>query len=406
MSTSNESSGQAYQFGSQVSPEFKGLFKVFAAAAGTAVADQLTALDNSTNANVPLLIVGGTQMMLFKDATSDPETIVFRGGNAQGFNEITAISHIGVAMGYFAQLKSQGKNIDNAEGVTTIEDFKVKLEAVIYSNEENAADYWVNKLTATDNPYLVTKKAQIRQMIDYACKQALHYINQYRDESQTEYDFSYESLIKYYYKDNTGEFPIGDYQIMVGTFNIITVDSAIYLKNTLATKDIDWKNAILLINGQSGGTSSGLNVGTSSTYALLEAIAGTDLSERTLFAPYAKPSFDTVLHAKYTDETAKLKAFKDLGAAYRSQFYNLIARNSVATKMFGDDIPLLPQTYPSWAKDAPITVETLLARMKTCMTDARQLLSNCTTEGCLQLLNENNWDSSKIRLPGFDLDWK
>ncbi len=51
MSTSNETSGQAYKFGPQVSPEFKGLFKVFAAAAGTAVADQLTALDSETNAN-------------------------------------------------------------------------------------------------------------------------------------------------------------------------------------------------------------------------------------------------------------------------------------------------------------------------------------------------------------------
>jgi hypothetical protein len=404
MSTKNEASGQGYVLGSQVSPEFKGLFRVFAAAAGTAVADQLTVLDSSNQSNVPLLIVGGTKILIFKNATSDPITVVFRGGNAQGFNEITAVSHIGLAMGYFAQLKSQGRTIDDTEGVSNIEDFKVKLEAVIYSTTENAADYWLNKLTETDNPYLFTKKEQIRQMITYSCKLALNYINNYRDENKPAYDFSYESLIQHFYKDGTGDFSIGDYQIMVATFNLITVDGAVFLKNILDQQGIDWEKAILMINGQSGGINSGLNTGTNASYVLLQAIAGRDLSDQTLFAPYATPSFDSTLNATYESDDKRMEAYKSLGSSYRSQYFNLIARHSVAGNMFGDDIKLLPQTYPSWQSE-PVTVDSLVARMKTCMSDSRQLMSNCVASACLDLLKEANWDTSKVDLPGFDANW-
>ncbi len=396
-----ETSGQAYSLGPQVSQEYKNLFQIFGAAAGTCVADQLTAFDNSKKANAPLLVVGGTKMLVFPDGSSDPISVLFRGGDAQGSNEITAISHIGVAMGYFAQLLLQGHEIKDTLNVANITTFKSAVEAVKKANEVNDSEYWVNKLTAEANPYMFTKKTQILKMISYSCSHTLAYINRYLDGDQA-YDFSYKSLHKYFYNDANET--IGFNQIMVATFNLVTVDSTVYLKNLLDELSIDWEEAVIMVNGQNGGINSGLNVGTNSTFVTLNAIAGIDLSDQTLFAPYASPNFDTVMNATYDDDTVKQAAYKNLETSYRGQYFNLIARHSVANKMFDPSIELLPQIYPSW-QDTPITMDVLVARMKTCMSDSNQLMSNCVVNYCSDILTAANWDTSKIMLLGLDDNW-
>ncbi|HAS39084.1 MAG TPA: hypothetical protein DCS93_01330 [Microscillaceae bacterium] len=406
----SSTSGQSYYFGPQVSEQYKDVFKVFSAAAGSCVADQLATADSDDSANRPLLVVGGTQMSIFSNSNSEPINVVFRGGNAQGFNELTAISHIGVAMGYFAQLKQQGKPIRDTSGVANMTNFKTKLEALLAQNEKNDNDYWLNKVTANVNPYLVTKTSQIQQMISYACKHAIGYITKYLN-NESGYDMSYPSLHTHFYNDGE-DGSVGFNQIMVATFCLVTVDSALYLRNLMMARDadgnlkipFDWSKAIIMVNGQAGGISSGLNTGTSSTYVTLSAIAGRDLSNQILFAPYAVPSYDAIVHGTYSSETDRTKDYKTLASAYRGQYFNLVARQSVAYQMFDENVPMLPQTYPTWA-DSANTVSTLIARMKTCMADKRQLMSNCIASACVNMLVEANWDISKINLPGFDDNW-
>ncbi|MEL6538406.1 MAG: DUF5624 domain-containing protein [Bacteroidota bacterium] len=415
-SSQNETSGRGYVVPATVSSAYINVFHIFGAAAGKCIADQLTAADSSENAESPLLIVGGSEIVLFPTSTSDPIEIPFHGTGDEGFNELTAISHVGPAMGYFAEMKEKGLLVeedDSDNPLATPKALKAALLQVQQENEDNGTDYWMNKLDATINPYYSIKTEKMRKMVAHACQLVIDYVDGYYDEAQPEYDFSFTSLHKYLFNDKDGK--TGYNQVMVATFSLVIADGTLYLKQALDAQAIDWSKAIIMITGMAGGIGSGLNFGTNSTYVQLKAIAGADIVDQTMFVPYAQPGFDaTVPAANYTEDSvagtgltpteARFAAIKAMNTTYRGLYYNLVARRTVAQQMFDPSVPVLGQTYPSF-QDAPATLDTLLSRMKTCMIDDRQLMSNCVADAIGNLLIEAEWDAEAVVLPCFDRIW-
>lgn len=397
-----ETSGRGYVVPSTVSTAYTDVFHIFGAAAGTCIADRLALADADDQAKTPLVIVTGTELLVYPESGSDATVIAYHDGTDQGFNELTAISHVGPAMGYFAEMKTMGKNIDDEAGKATVNALKKAMTEVQTENAAYGEDYWMNKLKADANPYYFIKVAQMKKMVAHACEHTINYIDKYL-AGEEGYDFSFESLHKYYYNDLDGT--VGYNQIMVATFALVIVDGTVFLRNQMnALTDIDFGNAIWMFNGQAGGIGSGMNDGTSSTYAQIRAILGKDFGANSMFTPYAKPSADDTTSATYETDADRATAYKTLGTAYRAQYFNLVARNTVALKMFDGSVPQLPQAYPTW-DDAPATLETLIARMKTCMVDDRQLMSNCVADACGNLLVEGGWDIEKLVLPCFDANW-
>ncbi len=50
-------------------------------------------------------------------------------------------------------------------------------------------------------------------------------------------------------------------------------------------------------------------------------------------------------------------------------------------------------------------MDTLIERMKTCMSDSNQLMSNCVASYCSDILTAVNWDTSQIMRLGIDDNW-
>src|SRR5262249_52194016 len=85
-----------------------------------------------------------------------------------GFYELTAISHIGPALAYLAQVKANGDPRWRAR----LASLQAHVADVRAANQR-AADNWLDRL---DQPAWSARKAQIRNMVDYACGRTLDYI--------------------------------------------------------------------------------------------------------------------------------------------------------------------------------------------------------------------------------------
>jgi len=398
-----ETSGQDYNVTtSGCDVNYQNLFMVFAGAAQTCVADQLANDLVSAYNDDTFIVVSGTEFIVHANDTITE--IPFRAGTV-GFNELTALSHIGPALGYYAELKERDKDITAGiaqlraavVGVQSINDAAPTPDYSSGSSAHPDDTYWLNTLVPANNPILADKAAKIQAHITKACNQTLAFIDNY--------EITYANLYEHFFnnacpKASNG---IAYNDVMIATFCLVNSDTGLGLRNNPLIVSIDWANSHIVFTGQSGGISSGLNYGTSSTYASMHAIAldkGVDIKEKVLFAPYLTPGIDSCIHATYDTPADRTAALEALIATYKTRYFNIIARTDVAAKMFDPStIQQVPQTYPSWETDE-ISVSILMDRLKTVMLDPRQLLSNSTSSACSQMLVAAGWDASKVEIPG------
>lgn len=398
-----ETSGQNYNVTtSGCDVNYQNLFMVFAGAAQTCVADQLANDLVSAYNEDTFIVVSGTEFIVHANDTITE--IPFRAGTV-GFNELTAISHIGPALGYYAELKERDKDItaDIAQLRATVVGVQGINDAAPTPNYSSGASahpddtYWLNTLVPANNPILAEKAAQIQAHITKACNQVLAFIDNY--------EITYANLYEYFFNNKCPKASngIAFNDVMIATFCLVNADTGLGLRNNPLITAIDWANCHIVFTGQSGGISSGLNYGTSSTYASMRAIAldkGVDVKDKVLFAPYLTPGIDSYIHATYDTPAARTAALEELISTYKTRYFNIIARTDVAAKMFDPNtVQQVPQTYPSWETDE-ISVSILMDRLKTVMLDPRQLLSNSTSSACSQLLVAAGWDASKVEIPG------
>lgn len=117
----------------------------------------------------PLVLVAGSDLYIY-DSRSGARLghERFRADRASGFYEMTAISHIGPAIAYLAQIKADG----DARWKERLASLQAHV-AEVRSLNLRATDNWLDRL---DQPAWRTRKAEIRNMVDYACARTLDYI--------------------------------------------------------------------------------------------------------------------------------------------------------------------------------------------------------------------------------------
>jgi Domain of unknown function (DUF5624) len=117
-----------------------------------------------------LVLVVGSEVYVYDSASGRRLSEErFRADRASGFYELTAISHIGPALAYLAQIKANGDARWQAR-LTSLRAHTAQVRAL----NARAADNWLDRL---DQPAWRTHKAQIRDMVDYACARTLNYID-------------------------------------------------------------------------------------------------------------------------------------------------------------------------------------------------------------------------------------
>jgi hypothetical protein len=131
----------------------------------SAIAEDLTA-----GGPGPLVLVVGSDIYVYESKSGSLlGQQQFRADRASGFYELTAISHIGPALAYLAQIKANG----DARWSARLASLRTHVAAVRTLNQR-ATNNWLDQL---NQPAWSARKAQIRNMVDYACARTLHYID-------------------------------------------------------------------------------------------------------------------------------------------------------------------------------------------------------------------------------------
>ncbi|HEY7666057.1 MAG TPA: DUF5624 domain-containing protein [Xanthobacteraceae bacterium] len=353
---------------------------------GQMLTQSVIAQEGAHAASGPLVLVVGSDIYVY-DSMSGARLgqQPFRADRASGFYELTAISHIGPALAYLAQIKENG----DARWQARLASLRAHVAEVRALNAR-AADNWLDRL---DQPAWRTHKAQIRNLVDYACARTLSYIDALGDGTR----FTAAGVNADFFNATSAEYPIPFVNVMIGTFMLDALRGATDVHAALASLKLDWPHAMVLVMSRAGSNvSSGLTEGTNWLLLFLKAASGFTLpDDRIKIVPYAqvRPSLGE----------AQL-ASADLAYYVQRVWGPLFYRKIVSDQVFAS-IPTiyLPQR-PPLPGDYYVTpagaIGEFMIRIKHSLRDAREMLSNTVAFWMVPELARKNWDAAAVDIPG------
>lgn len=227
----------------------------------------------------PLVIIAGSGIYAY-DATTGQRIVQdqFRADRTNGFFELTAISHIGPALAYLAQIKAGGDD----RWKSRLASLATHVAAVRALNLQ-ARDNWLDQVNQA--PW-ASYKPQIRAMVDYACARTLDYIASLGDGAALTADGVNQDFLK----GKSAKFPIPFQDVMIATFMLDALRGAVEVHGALAAHALNWPRAMVLVSSRAGSNvSSGLTEGTNWLVYFLKAASGFTLPDtRIKIVPYAE----------------------------------------------------------------------------------------------------------------------
>ena len=345
-----------------------------------------SAKESAGGAAGPLVLVVGSDIYVYDRAGGARLGAErFRADRASGFYELTAISHIGPALAYLAQIKANGDARWQAR-LAALRTHTAQVRAL----NRRAADNWLDRL---NQPAWSAHKAQIRAMVDYACARTLSYIDSLGNGDR----FTTAGVNDDFFNGTSAEYPIPFVNVMIGTFMLEALRGASEVRDALAGLKLDWPRAMVLVSSRAGSNvSSGLTEGTNWLVMFLKAVSGFTLpDDRIKIVPYAevRPSLGQ----------ARL-ASADLAYYVQRVWGPLFYRKVVSDQVFASiptiylpDRPPLPGDYFVTPAGA---IDEFMIRMKHSLRDAREMLSNTVAFWMVQELARRSWDAGTVDIPG------
>ena len=345
-----------------------------------------SAKESAGGAPGPLVLVVGSDIYVYDTAGGARLGAErFRADRASGFYELTAISHIGPALAYLAQIKANG----DARWQARLASLRTHTAQVRALNRR-AADNWLDRL---NQPAWSAHKAQIRSMVDYACARTLSYIDSLGNGDR----FTTAGVNDDFFNGTSAEYPIPFVNVMIGTFMLEALRGAADVQGSLARLKLDWPHAMVLVSSRAGSNvSSGLTEGTNWLVLFLKAVSGFSLpDDRIKIVPYAevRPSLGQAQLAP-----------ADLAYYVQRVWGPLYYRKVISDQVFAGiptiylpDRPPLPGDYFVTPAGA---IDQFMIRMKHSLRDAREMLSNTVAFWMVRELANKNWDAGAVDIPG------
>ncbi|HMO21416.1 MAG TPA: DUF5624 domain-containing protein [Candidatus Melainabacteria bacterium] len=306
-----------------------------------------------------------------------------------GFIELTAISHVGPAIAYAANLKELG----NSHWKVGLQNLYEHLKEARVANASSTSDNWLDTTSARA---MQMRKEEVRRLIDYACYMAGDYIQSVLNSDGK--DFTLDHVSRDFYNAVSEKYPVPYKNVMVGTFALVALNDAYQAYLTLSEKKIDWSAAKVLIQFHAGTNyGGGITKDSCHLYQLLRLISNNTLAEdRIFFTPYAdqRPSIG--------DSSMTEGDF----AYYTKQvWYHQYARPKVAVSgcfqnidsIFLPDRPALPG---DWGYSSADNIDDFMIRMKYSLGDNTQLLSNPIGFWMSGELFNKDWNPKAVSIPG------
>ena len=345
-----------------------------------------SAKESAGGAPGPLVLVVGSDIYVYDTAGGARLGAErSRADRASGFYELTAISHIGPALAYLAQIKANG----DARWQARLASLRTHTAQVRALNRR-ATDNWLDRL---NQPAWSAHKAQIRSMVDYACARTLSYIDSLGNGD----GFTTAGVNDDLFNGTSAEYSIPFVNVMIGTFMLEALRGAADVQGSLARLKLDWPHAMVLVSSRAGSNvSSGLTEGTNWLVLFLKAVSGFSLpDDRIKIVPYAevRPSLSQ----------AQLVP-ADLAYYVQRVWGPLYYRKVVSDQVFAGiptiylpDRPPLPGDYFVTPAGA---IDQFMIRMKHSLRDAREMLSNTVAFWMVRELANKNWDAGAVDIPG------
>ncbi|CAE6711599.1 DUF5624 domain-containing protein [Paraburkholderia nemoris] len=369
----------------QPNAAFAGLFRAFTSdpqSIGIHLTQQMAQLQ----ADDPMLVSTGSDIVLFPGAGRAPSIESFR-KSTRGFIELTAVSHLPLALAYLARMRELSPH-DNA-WQRDASNLRSHAEA---TRAANSLALWRDQVAVAS---FAGHEQKIADLVDYTCGVTIDLLDRIEKDHSL---LSFERLNEEYFAaPSTSVFPVPMNDVMFATFGLAFLDIVYRIGNWFRAQAIDWNRLMFLVSGQSGRPTAGVSWASNNIcYLVWCASDHVLLPERVLIAPHA-PSFSVA-------ELPDAAGMAELERTYRALWLNTRSSIDVARLLFPGQRPFHFDPVPAGGMP-PITSiddrDATTARLRRIMEDPTQLLSNCVADYIVDQLYSNGNQPQKVAIPGF-----
>lgn len=346
---------------------------------------------NTSESEGDLILFLNSDLYVYDNKKNNLLNMTLRTSPDDGFYEMTAISHVGPALAYYLRVKENGSDLWKPGLEAILRDLKSVRK--INAKEQ---DNWLDKVNA---PAWETFKPQIHNMIDYACSMAGNYIQMVLKTG----DFTEASLTKQFFTRSDDSYPIPYNNVMIATFMLTVLQELDKMHTQLASLNIDWAKARVIIRNVAGtNVTSGLTVGSNWLVPSLEAFSNGKLpSDRIMIAAYAEVKSD-VGNKKLSEETYDYYSQQVWGGIYN--------RTRIAKEVFS----YIPSIYVAGRASLPgdfsVTkaddISDFIIRLKYSLANQTQMLSNTVAFWMAGEFHAAKANPAKVRIPGLTTGFK
>lgn len=369
----------------QPEPAFAGLFHAFTGGSDHSIGTQLTRLMIARGANEPLLVSTASDIALFPGGGAAPQTESFR-KSTRGFIELTAVSHLPLALSYVARMRELG--LDDAECLARLAPL---IEHARRVRAANCVAMWRDRVALRA---FAGQEQKITEMVEYTLRVSIDYAERARHDPAL---LDFDALRDNYLEPTPGALSVGMNAVMFATFCLAYIDIAYRIGNWLRERRIDWGRAMVLVSGQSGRPTAGATWSANNICHLIWRTADGALpADRLYVAPHA-PGFSVATLA----DAGGLAALEH---TYRHLWCHTRASVEVSRRAFDGHPAYVFE--PDAARDMPPLRSVddhaaCVARLRRIMEDPQQLLSNCVADYVVDALRANGNRPDAVAVPGF-----
>ncbi|VVD88401.1 DUF5624 domain-containing protein [Pandoraea fibrosis] len=365
---------------------FAGLFHAFTSAPDS-LGNHLAQVMSARDAALPLLVSTGSDIALFPGNGASPHIESFR-KSTRGFIELTAVSHLPLALAYLARLRE----------LVPTDDARWRAEAtrlIAHANAVRAANtvsHWQQDVAVES---LRLQNAKLVDLIHYTCAVSIDVLT---DALANPEHLTFEHLVQTYFAPSPGEgLPVPMNDVMFATFGLAYLDIVYRIGHWLRAQSVDWSTAMVIVSGQSGRPTAGASWASNNMCHLIWRTSGERLPpDRVLVAPHA-PGFSVA-------NLPSAEGIRALEASYRQLWHNTRASIDVSRRMFPEAPayvfrPATDEAMPPLTN--PDDRSVMAARLRRIMEDPAQLLSNCVADYIVDALVRCDNDPARVVIPGF-----
>lgn len=369
----------------QPNAAFAGLFRAFTSDPQS-IGAHLTEQMARQAADDPLLVSTGSDIVLFSGTGRAPTIESFR-KSTRGFIELTAVSHLPLAIAYLARMRELSPHDDTWQS----DSIRLRDHAEA-TRAANSSAFWRDHV-AVDS--FAGHEQKIADLVDYTCRVTIDLIERMQSDHSL---LSFDRLNDEYFASPPGDaLPVPMNDVMFATFGLAFLDIVYRIGNWLRAQSLDWTRLMVLVSGQSGRPTAGATWATNNMcYLVWSASDRMLLPERVLVAPHA-PSFSVA-------ELPDAAGLAELERTYRALWLNTRASIDVARDLFPDQRPYGFDPAPADGMPPIKSVddrEATVARLRRIMEDPSQLLSNCVADYIVDQLHKNGNQPQRVEIPGF-----